>query len=121
MMTKRWETIIDSLSVVNQECVNIEKLRQILDYDMEVNSQVLDSLYIYKLISLDEYKDRMERYITHLKDSLKFAEMQLNDAKEKGDMYSPWIYYSYTNLHNRGTAIERASNEDFVKKFSNIE
>lgn len=120
MMTKRWETIIDALSVIKPECANMEKIRLMLDYDPTADAQVLDNLYMLKLIPIEEYKERMEKHIKNLKSSLMFAEERVKDASEMGENFDPMVYYALA-FSGRGTAVENALNEDFLKKFSNVE
>lgn len=114
-MTEKWETIINCLSVVKSECVNMEKIRMMLDYDQTADEQVIDNLYVLKLIPLDEYKKRMEKRLGHLKEVLNETERRLEYAIEKGDDFNPIIFYACAFPY-RGTAIENELNEDFMMR-----
>lgn len=118
-MTEKWEAIINSLSVVKPECANIEKIRFMLDYDPMADAQVLDNLYMLKLIPLDEYKKRIGNHLAHLKVVVNEAERRLQYADEQGEKFDPIIFYACA-ITGRGTAVENALNEDFIKKFPNV-
>lgn len=115
MLSNKWKTIIDALSVINPESVNKEKIDLMLSYDMEVNSQVIDNLYMLGLLSLDDYKKRMSKYIEHLKESILFAEKELETAIEKDDEYDPIIFYAF-KFPSKGTEIENKLNQNFFNK-----
>lgn len=118
-MTEKWETIISSLSVIKPESANMEKIRLMLDYDPTADAQVLDNLYMMKLIPLDEYKQRIENYLAHLKVVVNETERRLQYVDEQGEKFDPIIFYACAPT-GRGTAVENALNEDFIKKFPNV-
>lgn len=118
-MTEKWETIINSLSVIKPESANMEKIRLMLDYDPMADAQVLDNLYMLKLIPLDEYKRRIENHLKHLKLVMDETERRLQYADEQREKFDPIIFYACA-FTGRGTAVENALNEDFIKKFPNV-
>lgn len=114
MLSKRWERIIETISSVKLESVNTERVKQLLTYDMEVDAQVLDNLYILGVLTLDEYKEKMSWYIENLKGRAKCAEEQLKNANEKGDKYNPMIFYGFGNTY-MGAGIADKSHENFTE------
>lgn len=98
MLTEKWKDIITVLSIIKKDCVDMKKIKNMLDYDVDVNSQVLDNLYVLGIITLDEYKLRMEVCIDRIKNEVKYAEEQLAEANEKGDEYDPMIFYSLSRM-----------------------
>ena len=76
MMTAMWERIIESISYVKLKTINKEKIKSILEYDRTHDSQVLDSLYILGVLTIEEYTAAMERYIVRLDEQKKWTENQ---------------------------------------------
>lgn len=118
-MTEKWEKIIDALSVVKPECVNRDKIKQMMQYDYTVDEQVLDNLYLLGVLTLDEYKERIASRIQHMKGVLKFAEDRLQQANEKVEKFNPLIYYACCGPY-RGAVIETEINTEFIKKRGGI-
>lgn len=117
MITNRWERIIDAISYVKPECIDIEKIKRVLDYDREFDSQVLDNLYILGLLSLDEYKIRLSKYIDRLQEGVEFAQDKLKRAEDMGDKFDPMIFYCCT-MGYRGAAVQDKENFDFMDNFN---
>lgn len=117
MLSHRWERIIDAISYVNPECIDSEKLKRVLYYDTEVDAQVLDNLYILGVLTLDDYKGRMSKYIQHMKLSIDYAEKRIETANEQGKKFDPMIFYCCTTGY-RGAAIQDGANFDFMDRFN---
>lgn len=117
MLSEKWKNIIELLSVIHKDSININRLRLVLDCDMEVDSQVLDNLYILGIIPLEEYKARMSKYIERMKNCVEFAEKQLNTANDKGNNYNPMIFYGLNRAYF-GAAIENKMTEDWNSRFN---
>lgn len=92
-MNEKWRAIIDLISVVKPECVNVEKVLMMLDFDRNADTQVLDNLYILGVLSLEEYTKRMVSKIEWMKKSIYWEEERLKSAEEKGKNYNPMIFY----------------------------
>lgn len=110
-MKKRWEEIIDAVSVVKPECVNTERINMMLDLDMTVDAQALDNLYILGALSLDEYKRRMSRHVEYMKEVIHWAEERIKTANEKGTEYNPMIFYGFGRAY-MGAGIEEKLQKD---------
>lgn len=117
MLSHRWERIIDAISYIKPECIDSEKLKLVLDYDMEVDSQVLDNLYILGIINIDEYKYRMNRYIDLLESKIRYTKLQLKTAEENGTEYNPMLFYGLNSSY-KGAAIQDKDNFDFMDRFN---
>lgn len=111
MLSAKWEQIIESISYVKPETIDKEKLKSIIKYDRTNDAQVLDSLYMLDVLSLEEYKEAMKRCIETLKESVIYTEKQLKDAEERGADYNPMIYYGCFRGY-MGGAIEHERNKD---------
>lgn len=114
MLSSRWERIIETLSIVKPEMVNIDRLKMMLDYDMTVGIEVFDNLYTLKLISLDEYKERVSKYIERKNGDAKWDAERLRMANENGEYFNPMIFYGHTNLLSTGTAIDNEIHDNFA-------
>lgn len=95
MMCERWQRIIDSVSYVKPETIDKEKIKNMLKYDYTHDEQVLDNLYLLGVLTLDEYKEYIERRIDWVKSNLKWLEERLKDANENGEKYNPMAYYGF--------------------------
>lgn len=104
-MTARWEQIIESISYVNPETIDKEKIKSMLKYDRTHDEQVLDSLYLLKVLTSDEYKDVLSKYAERLKERMRYVDERLKMAEEKGNEYNPMIFYGFGRAY-MGGAIE---------------
>lgn len=114
MLSQRWERIIETLSIIKPENVNIDRLKMMLDYDMTVGIEVFDNLYALKLISLDEYKERVSKYIERKNGDAKWDAERLRMANENGECFNPMIFYGYTNPYSKGVAIDSEIENNFA-------
>lgn len=104
-MTEKWTAIIDAISIVKPESVNADRIKQMLDYDWTVDAQVLDNLYILKVLTLEEYKSKMSSCIKWHKDIIKKEKERLQAAYDRGEDYDPMAFYGFGAAY-RGAAIE---------------
>ena len=95
MMCERWQRIIDSISYVRPETIDKEKIKNMLKYDYTHDEQVLDNLYLLNVLTLEEYKELMERQLERAKEHMHWLEKRLKDANENGENYNPMIYYGF--------------------------
>ena len=94
-MCEKWQQIIDSISYVKPETIDKEKIKKMLQYDYTHDEQVLDNLYLLGVLTLDEYKELMEKQVEQEKTKIQWLEKRLKDANENGGKYNPMIYYGF--------------------------
>lgn len=94
-MTDRWSGIIDCLFLVKPECVNKEKVLDLLRYDHTVDEQVLDNLLIMGVLTLDEYKQHIEKVINDHEMGLKLCRERIKLAEENGKEFNPMVFYCF--------------------------
>lgn len=112
MLSARWEQIIESISYVKHDTIYKEKIKSILKYDRTHDDQVLDSLYLLKVLSLDEYKEYISKYADRLKEAVQWVDERIKVADEKGDEYNPMIFYGFGRGY-MGAAIETESHKQY--------
>lgn len=101
-MTAKWEQIIESISYVNPETIDKEKIKGVLKYGRMHDTQVIDNLYLLKVLTIDEYKAELSRCIDIMKDHIKWAGERLKDAEKRGEQYNPLIYYGFGRAYMGG-------------------
>lgn len=105
MMSSRWEHIIESISYVKPECIDKEKIKSILRYDRTHDAQVLDNLYLLKVLTRAEYKAALSKYADRVREEMQWIDKRLDMVNEKGDEYNPMIFYGFGRPY-MGAAIE---------------
>lgn len=80
-----------------------------LKWDRTHSIEVLDSLYMRKIITPEEYTGYVRRYIQFMEDNIKWAKERLSEAQEKKDAFDPFVYYGF-GMISRGSVIDNAFN-----------
>lgn len=111
MMNERWEKILESISYIKPECVDKEKIKSILQYDRTHDAQVLDNLYLLKVLTIDEYKATLSKYADRVKEETQWIDKRLDMVNEKGEEYNPMMFYGFGRAY-MGAAIEYEGNKD---------
>lgn len=88
-----WNEFVNEISLLKPEYVDKGKILKMLSQDRTWSHEVVDSLYIAKIITIDEYKVFMGKYIERLEESLKWAKEMRKDAEENGESFNPMTYY----------------------------
>lgn len=94
-MDTRWRQLIDGLTYVKADSIDKEKIKTTLKYDMTYDIQVIDTLFEWKVLTIDEYIEALKRLIGLKKDSIKYLEDYLEQAEENRDNYNPMIHYCF--------------------------
>lgn len=95
MQSKNWEDAIKIISFVKPECIDKEQLLLFLSTDRTYSLETLDSLYMRKIITLQEYIEYMDKLIDREKDNIKWFSEYRKEAEEKEENYQPWIHYGF--------------------------
>lgn len=118
-MTDKWQTILEAISVVNLDTIKKDKINAMLDYDRTVDAQVLDNLYIAKVLTLAEYKWRMSQYIVRSMEVTHYAKERLKKAEEQGEEYSPMQFYGFGRPYMGGPIEDTINNPEYIRKKEN--
>lgn len=111
MQSDIWKNVIDTISVVNPESVDTESIKSMLNWDRTYSIEVLDSLYMRKIITLEEYMEYVHRYIHFKEDNIKWANERLVEAQEKKSDFNPYVYYGL-GMMSRGIVIDNLLHSD---------
>lgn len=94
-MDTRWRQLIDGLTYVKPECIDKEKIKLTLRYDRTYDMQVIDTLFEWKVLTIDEYIEALKRLISIQKDGIKYLENYLEEAEHNKETYNPMIHYGF--------------------------
>lgn len=108
-MNERWQSVIDIVSTVKLECINVDKIISMLNYDRTVDEQVIDSLYIAGILTIREYKQRMLERVKYLEEKTKYVKERIKEAESKENEFNPMIFYALSGQY-KGNVIETALN-----------
>lgn len=92
-----WSDIIKIASYVNSDCIDREQILLLLSHDRTYSLETLDSLYMRKIITLQEYIKFMDKLIEIEKEKVKWISEYRKEAEEKGEDYQPWIHYGFNS------------------------
>lgn len=98
MIGFNWDNLLTVTSVLTSEKIDKERLKLLLDYDKGWTSKTIDSLFIRKILTLDEYKHYLDEYIKREEENLKYEKQKREDA-EKMNNFSPTIYYNLNSFN----------------------
>lgn len=101
-MNKFWNNLIDSLRYLKPEAINKDAIKTLLNYERTFNMEVLDQLYLLKILTIDEYIEYFIKAIEINKNSIKFQEKILREAQEKREDYDPMLHYCCASPINLG-------------------
>lgn len=104
-MTDRWSRIIECLFCMKQESINKEKILLMLRCDYTVDEQVLDNLYTLGVLSLDEYKEQIEKVVKSNEIGISACKERIKTLEEKGNKFNPMNFYM-CGLPDPGRAIQ---------------
>ena len=110
-MNRKWEQIIDSISCIKEDSIDKEKIKSILKYDHTIDTQVIDNLYLLKVLTVEEYKNLIDEQIERSYADIHFLEERLKGIAEIGERFSPIVFYGFGKPY-RGAAVEIESNKE---------
>lgn len=109
MTGKNWDRIIDIVNFANPDSIDKEQVKSMLTFDRTWDFTALDSLYFKKILTIDEYKFYLGKYIERMEERLKFCKEYLKEAEENGDKYNPYTHYGF-GCRSFGSVIDTMKN-----------
>lgn len=110
-----WKGMLDIVSATKADSIDKEQIKNILIYDRTYTDVELDSLYMRGVLTFDEYKYFMGKFVERLEDRIEHVKEYIVEMNEKGDKYDPFTHYGF-GMRSFGSVIDSAISESWNNK-----